>query len=157
MVNGCLRNMLFTVAGLQMSGFKPSLSLFSYFFSRFFPFFFFGWVRGIISAACTDRRPRARWYQLRRLPSLARNAFVLNAIVVSLSHGEVPNHGPSAFTSTSPELTRNTNRTSGTPATAISPTVKCPMVRPQRYSTLQKPIRGYQPQVGSDIAVIPEP
>ena len=29
-------------------------------------------------------------------------------------------------------------------------TVKYPMMRPQRYSTLQKPISGYQPQVGSD-------
>ena len=28
--------------------------------------------------------------------------------------------------------------------------VKCPMIRLQRYSTLQKPISGYQPQVGSD-------
>ena len=28
--------------------------------------------------------------------------------------------------------------------------VNCPMIRPQRYSTLQKPISGYQPQVGSD-------
>ena len=28
--------------------------------------------------------------------------------------------------------------------------VKCPMIRPQRYSTLQNPISGYQPQVGSD-------
>ena len=27
---------------------------------------------------------------------------------------------------------------------------KCPTVRPQRHSTLQKPISGYQPQVGSD-------
>ena len=27
---------------------------------------------------------------------------------------------------------------------------KCPMVRPQWYSTLEKPTSGYQPQVGSD-------
>ena len=38
-------------------------------------------------------------------------------------------------------------------------TIKCPMKRPQRYSTLQKSISGYRPQVGSgrvaliDIAV----
>ena len=28
--------------------------------------------------------------------------------------------------------------------------VKCPMIRPQRYSTLHKPVSAYQPQVGSD-------
>ena len=32
--------------------------------------------------------------------------------------------------------------------------VKCPIIRPQRYSTLQKPISGYQPQVGSDRAAL---
>ena len=68
----------------------------------------------------------------------------------SLSHGKVPSHWPSAFPFISQELTRNANRKSGTPVTAKSPTVKSPMVRPQRYSTLQKPISGYQPQVGSD-------
>ena len=29
-------------------------------------------------------------------------------------------------------------------------TVKCPMIRPQRYNALQMPTSGYQPQVGSD-------
>ena len=39
---------------------------------------------------------------------------------------------------------------SGTFVTAKSPTVNCPMLRPQRYSNLQKPISGYQPRVGSE-------
>ena len=55
-----------------------------------------------------------------------------------------------AFPSISQELTRNANRKGGTPVTVKSPTVKCPMVRSQGYSTLQKPISGYQPQVGSE-------
>ena len=38
----------------------------------------------------------------------------------------------------------------GTPVTAISPAVKCPMVPPQRYSTLRKPTSDYQPQVVFD-------
>ena len=77
-------------------------------------------------------------------------AFVLDAVVTSLSHREVPRHRPSTFPSISQELSRNANRKSRTPVTAKSPTAKCPMVRPPRYSTLQKPISGYQPQVGSD-------
>ena len=32
-------------------------------------------------------------------------------------------------------INRNANRKSGTPITAKSPTVKCPMVRPQRYKS----------------------
>ena len=47
---------------------------------------------------------------------------------------EVPSHRRSAFTSISQELTRHENRKSGTSVTAKSPTVKCPMIRPQRYS-----------------------
>ena len=46
------------------------------------------------------------------------------------------------------------NTKSGTPLTAKSPTVKCPMVRPQLYSTLQKPFSGNEPQVGSRVAFI---
>ena len=78
-------------------------------------------------------------------PSYARSALVL-----SLSHREVTSHRPSVFPSISQELTGNTNRKSGTPVTVKSPTVKCRRVRPQRYSTLQKAISGYQPQLGSD-------
>ena len=89
-------------------------------------------------------------------PSWARSAFVLNAVVLSLSHGEVPSHRRSAFPSISQELSRNANRESGTPVTVNSPTVKCPMVRLQRYSTLQKPILGYQ-QVGSDRVALIKP
>ena len=62
----------------------------------------------------------------------------------------MPSHRPSAFPFIFQELTRNASRKSGTPITAKSPTIKYPMVRPQGYSTLQKPISGYQPQVGSD-------
>ena len=58
---------------------------------------------------------------------------VLNAIVLSLSHGEVPSHRRSAFPSISQELTRNASRKSGTPVIVTSPTVKCPMVQPQRH------------------------
>ena len=102
----------------------------------------------MLSTICTDSRPRARWYQLRGLPLVGSE--YLNAIVLSLSHGEVPTHQRSAFPSISQELTRNANRKGGTPVTVNSPTVKCPTVRPQRYNTLQKSISGYQPQVGSD-------
>ena len=45
----------------------------------------------------------------------------------------MPSHRRSAFPSISQEFTRNANRKSGTPVTVNSPTVKCPMVRPQRY------------------------
>ena len=63
-------------------------------------------------------------------PSYARIGFVPNAIVLSLSHGEVPSHRPSAFPFIFQEFTRNASRKSGTPVTAKSPNVKCPMVRP---------------------------
>ena len=62
---------------------------------------------------CTDSRPRARWYQLRGLPLADR---------------------PPAFPFIFQELNRNSNRKSGTPVTAKSPTVKSPIVQPQRYS-----------------------
>ena len=55
-------------------------------------------------------------------------------MVISISHGEVSRHLPSAFSFICQELTRNANRKSGTRVTAKSPTVKCPMVRPQRYN-----------------------
>ena len=47
--------------------------------------------------------------------SWARSAFVHNAIVRSLSHGEVPCHRPWTFRSISQELTRNANSESETP------------------------------------------
>ena len=48
----------------------------------------------------------------------------------------MPSHRPSsAFPFIFQELTRIAYRKSGTPITAKYPTVKCPMVRPQRYST----------------------
>ena len=99
---------------------------------------------------CTDSRPRPRWYPLQGLLLVGSECVFPQCNSSSLSHGEVPSHLRSAFPSMSQELTRNANRKSGTPVTVNSPTVKCPMVRPQRYSTLQKPISGYQPQVGSD-------
>ena len=79
---------------------------------------------------------------------------MLNAMVISVSHGEVPSHRPSAFPFIFQELTRDANRKGGTPVTAKSPTAKCPMVRPPGYNTLQKPISGYQLQVGSDRVVL---
>ena len=91
---------------------------------------------GQTAGACTDSRPRAQCYQLGRLPLVGSSAFFLNAIVLSLSHGEVPSHRRSAFPSISQELTRNANRKSGTPVTVNSQTVKCPMVRPQWYRLL---------------------
>ena len=60
--------------------------------------------------------------------------FSLNAIARSLLHGEVPSRRRSAFPSISQELTRNANRKSATPVAVNSPTVKCPAVRPQRYT-----------------------
>ena len=51
--------------------------------------------------------------------------------------------------------TKNANTKSGTPVTAKSLTVTCPMIRPQRYSTLEIPTSGNQPHDGSDgIALI---
>ena len=88
---------------------------------------------GQTAGACTDSRPRAQCYQLGRLPLVGSSAFFLNAIVLSLSHGEVPSHRRSAFPSISQTLTRNANRKIGTPVKVNSPTIKCPMVRPQRY------------------------
>ena len=83
----------------------------------------------------TDSRPRARWYQLRGLPLVGSECVCPQCNNLSLSHGEVPSHRRSAFPSISQELTRNANRKSGTPVTVNSPTVECPMVRPQRYKT----------------------
>ena len=51
----------------------------------------------------------------------------LNAIVLSVSHGEVPSHRRSAFPSISQEFTRTANRKSATPVTVHCPTVKCQM------------------------------
>ena len=74
------------------------------------------------------------WYQLRRLPLVGSECVFLNAISLSLSHGEVPSNCPSTFPFIFHELNRNANRKSGTPVTAKCPTVKCPMGRPQRYT-----------------------
>ena len=84
---------------------------------------------------CTDSRPRPRWYPLQGLPLVGSECVFPQCNSSSLSHGEVPSHLRSAFPSISQELTRNANRKSGTPVTVNSPTVKCPMVRPQRYTT----------------------
>ena len=50
-------------------------------------------------------------------------------------------------------FTRNANSVIELPG-KMYPTIlcaeKCPKIRPQRYSTLQKPISGCQPQAGSD-------
>ena len=100
----------------------------------------------------TYLRPQARWYQLRAHPWYARSASVHNAIIRSLSHGEVPCHRPWTFPSISQESLKTQSGKVELPNIlypTILSTVKCAMIRPQRYTTLQKPISGYQPQVGS--------
>ena len=86
-------------------------------------------------------------------PWYARSALVHNARVRSLSHGEVSCHRswtfPFVYQSSHPTPTVTVEPL----ASCIQPfyvrcTVKCPMTRLQRYSTLQKPISLYQPQVG---------
>ena len=97
---------------------------------------------------CTDSRPRARWYQLRGL--LVDSECVCPQCSSFVIAREVPSHRSSAFPFIFQEPTRNANRKSGTPVIVKYTTVNCPMVRPQPHSTFQKPISGYQPQVGSD-------
>ena len=82
---------------------------------------------------CTDSRPRARWYQLRGLPLVDSECVCPQCNSSFVITRGVPSHRRSAFPSISQELTRNAKRKSGTPVTVNSPTVKCPMVRPQRY------------------------
>ena len=101
-------------------------------------------------------RPRAQWYQLRGLLLVGSECVVHNTIVPSSSHGEVTCHRPWTF----PFVYQDLQSSQETPIMTIElpdkmyPTILCkakyPMIRPQRYSTLQKPISGYQPQVGSD-------
>ena len=100
-------------------------------------------------------RPRAQWYQLRGLLLVGSECVVHNTIVPSSSHGEVTCHRPWTF----PFVYQDLKSSQETPILTIElpdkmyPTiqckVKCPMIR-QRYSTLQEPISGYQPQVGSN-------
>ena len=104
------------------------------------------------STNCTDSRPRARWYQLRGLP-LVGSECVRPQWNSSLSHGGLSHSRLWTFPFVSQELTTNAINWSGTSWQKVSSficTVKCPMIRPQRYSSLQKPFSGYQPQVGSD-------
>ena len=86
----------------------------------------------------------------------ARSAFVHNAIVRSLLHEGVTCHPPWTF----PFVSQDLKSPHETPKMTIKlpdktyPTVlcnlKCPIIRPQRYNTLKKPISGYEPPVGSD-------
>ena len=104
---------------------------------------------------------RAQWYQLRRLPLVGsacvhppcNSSFVVTRGSVMPSAMDLP-----VRISSAQELPRNANSDSATPD-EIHPTlictVKCPIKQPQRYNALQKPISGYQPQVGSNrIALI---
>ena len=90
------------------------------------------------------------------VPSLARSAFVHNAIVRSISPGQVPCHRPWTFALVSQDLkgSRETPIMTVELPEKMCPnilcTVKVPMILPQRYSTLQKPISGCQRQVGSE-------
>ena len=103
---------------------------------------------------CTDSRPRARWYQLRELPLVGSKCVLPQCNSSSVITRRSAK--PSAFGR--PVHLRRAHQKrkqkSGTPVTVNSPTVKCPMVRALRYSTLQKPNSGYQPQVGSDRAAL---
>ena len=99
-------------------------------------------------------RPRAWWYQLRGLPLVNSECVCpqCNSSFV-VTRGSAM---PSAMNLYHPSL----KSLQATPTSALElpyklyPTVVCavicPMIRPQRYNTLQKPISGYQPQVGSD-------
>ena len=80
-------------------------------------------------------------------PSKARSAFAHNAIVCALSHGEVPCHRLWTFpfvyedVKSSRETPKITIELPNKMYTTILCNVKCPMTRPQRYSTIQKPSR----------------
>ena len=88
-------------------------------------------------------RPRTRWYQLRGLPLVGsegvcpqrNSSFVItrgkcNSSFV-ITRGSAQDIG--LRSSRPSQEIINANRKSGTPVTVKSPTVKCPMVRPQRY------------------------
>ena len=97
----------------------------------------------------TDSQPRARWYPLRGLPLVDSECVCpqCNSYFV-ITRGSAM---PAAF-----GLPVHRSRVESQrekvhlPSQVKSPTVKCPMVLPQRYSTVQRPISGYQPQVGSN-------
>ena len=86
-----------------------------------------------IQLNCTDSRPRTRWYQLRGLPLVGSECVCpqCNSISFVITRGSAK---PSASPFIYQELTRNANRKSGTPVIGKSPTVKCPMIRPQWYN-----------------------
>ena len=93
-----------------------------------------------IQLNCTDSRDRGPGgISSEDFPSWARSAFVHNVIVRSLSHGEVTWHRPWTF----PFVYQDLKSPQETPITTIEfpdemyptilYTVKCPMIRPQRY------------------------
>ena len=103
--------------------------------------------------------PRDRWYQLRGLPLVGSECVcsqckISNSSFVITRGSAMPfGHEPSRPSLTSSQETRAANvELPGKLYPTVLYTVKGPMIRPQRYSTLQKkkPISGYQPQVGSD-------
>ena len=98
-------------------------------------------------------QPRARWYQLREHPLVGSECVCpkCNSFVITRGSAMPSAMDLSVCISRSQELTRSANSKNGTPAKCtLTFYVKCPMMRPQRCSIFQKPLSGYQPQVGSD-------
>ena len=105
-------------------------------------------------------RPRARWYQLRGLAlvglecvcSQCNSSFVITRgnVICPSAMGLPVRILRSQELKSSQETPIMTIELLDKMYPTILCKVKCPMIRPQRYSILQKPISGYQPQVGSD-------
>ena len=90
---------------------------------------------------CTNSRPRARWYQLRRIPLVGSESVFPQCYSLFVIARGSPKPSALGFPVHISKAHLKRKRESGTAATVMFPTVKCPMVRPQRYSTLQKPSR----------------
>ena len=96
-----------------------------------------------IQLNCTDSRDRGHGgISSGDFPSKARSAFVHNAIVRSLSHGEVTCHRPWTFSFVSHDLKSSqetpimTTELPDKMYRTILRAVKCSMIRPQRYTVV---------------------
>ena len=111
-------------------------------------------------------RPRARCYQLRGLPLVGSECACpqCNSLFVITRGSDMSSAMSSAMDLPVPFVSQDLKSSQETAIAtielpdkmypAILCTVKCPMVRPQRYTILQKPLSGYQPQVGSNRAAL---
>ena len=95
-------------------------------------------------------RPRARWYRLRGLPLVGSECVCpqCNSSFVIARASNMPSVIDLPVRISSLKSSQETSIMTIELPDKMYPTilcrVKCPMPRPQRYSTLQKPISGYQ-------------